>query len=131
MVGTLQKILEQNNKMEHLGDLPSQRAFQLAPTLSHASFPHLKITLSLAVFAAGAVFALFQKKMLSKGLSRVVAKIYFYPTFPFTVLMRQGENFRIFFSKNIVIITFIFSISTVSNSHEHMFSDFFKIQFLR
>jgi atypical dual specificity phosphatase len=40
---------------------------------------------------SGIIFLAFQKKLLSKPLSRIVSKIFFYPTFPFTILQRIGN----------------------------------------
>lgn len=37
------------------------------------------------------IFFLFQKRLLSKGLSKIVSKIFFLPTFPITILMRLGN----------------------------------------
>ena len=33
----------------------------------------------------------FQKKMLSKGMTRFASKLFFYPTFPITVILRLGN----------------------------------------
>lgn len=41
------------------------------------------------MFSLSAItYLLFQKKMLSKGLSKIVAKIFFYPTMPITAVLR-------------------------------------------
>jgi tellurite resistance protein TehA-like permease len=44
------------------------------------------------VFALVAlVWFLFQKKMLDKKTSEFVSKLYFYPTFPITAMLRLGN----------------------------------------
>ena len=44
------------------------------------------------LFGASVVlFVLFQKKLLPKPVSKVAAKIFFWPTFPFTAMMRLGN----------------------------------------
>lgn len=37
------------------------------------------------------IWFLFQKKMLSKSISEIVSKIFFYPTFPITAMLRLGN----------------------------------------
>ena len=39
----------------------------------------------------GCLYVLFQKKLLPRSVSRVVSKLFFYPTFPITLLMRIGN----------------------------------------
>ncbi len=41
--------------------------------------------------SAAIVFFMFQKKMLPLPIAKIVSKLYFYPTFPFTLLMRLGN----------------------------------------
>jgi hypothetical protein len=46
----------------------------------------------LATFATtAAVYFLFQKHLLPEFLSKIVSKLLFYPTFPFTALIRLGN----------------------------------------
>jgi atypical dual specificity phosphatase len=52
----------------------------------------LPLKIAYGVFASGAlVFFLFQKRLLPKGISKIVSKIFFLPTFPITILMRLGN----------------------------------------
>jgi hypothetical protein len=37
------------------------------------------------------VWYAFQKKMLPKWLTKVVSRVYFWPTFPITALLRTGN----------------------------------------
>ena len=46
----------------------------------------------IGIFASGLIiYALFQKKLLPKAISKVVAKVLFYPTYPITTLIRLGN----------------------------------------
>lgn len=56
----------------------------------------LIVKFAYGLVASGAlVFFLFQKKLLSKKMSKIVSKIYFLPTFPITILMRLGNYWTI------------------------------------
>lgn len=58
----------------------------------HLAALHVAKRASLVLFATAAVtFFMFQKKMLSKPVSKIVSAIFFAPTFPITVLMRLGN----------------------------------------
>lgn len=45
----------------------------------------------LSLLAAAAVYVAFQKKLLGKAVSRMVARCYFWPTLPFTMALRWGN----------------------------------------
>lgn len=56
------------------------------------SLPILAMKFIYAIFASSAVVLfMFQKKMLSKRTSKVVSRIFFFPTLPITILMRIGN----------------------------------------
>lgn len=40
-------------------------------------------------------YACFQKKLLSKPVSKIVSKLFFIPTFPITLMMRIGNYWNI------------------------------------
>lgn len=69
------------------------RGFLSSMGTNALNFPtSLTLKLAYGIFASGAlVFFLFQKKLLSKSVSKVVSKIFFLPTFPITILMRVGN----------------------------------------
>jgi hypothetical protein len=52
-------------------------------------FPLNVLYFSLASFVI--VYFLFQKKLLSKPITKIVSKILFYPTFPITAILRLGN----------------------------------------
>ena len=45
--------------------------------------------LGILLFACG--YVAFQKKLLSRSLSRLAARVYFWPTLPFTLTLRRGN----------------------------------------
>lgn len=51
--------------------------------------------LYIAFASSAFVYILFQKKLLSKRISKIVSKLFFLPTFPITVLMRYGNYWTI------------------------------------
>ena len=53
--------------------------------------PRPRTAAQVTVLAAAALYAAFQKKMLPKAVSRVVARCYFWPTLPFTMALRWGN----------------------------------------
>ena len=70
------------------GFLMSKEVFLMSSSLT--------AKLVYGVIASGAlIFFLFQKKLLSKKLSKIVSKIYFLPTFPITILMRLGNYWTV------------------------------------
>lgn len=62
---------------------------------------HRNILWTLLSTSAIAYF-LFQKKLLPKHASYVVSKIFFYPSFPFTALLRY-DNYWTFIDKSIIL----------------------------
>ena len=59
---------------------------------------HINIVLNLSykvgfvtIVVATAIYALFQKKMLPKSVTKIVSALFFYPTFPITALLRIGN----------------------------------------
>lgn len=44
-----------------------------------------------AVSVTVVTYFMFQKKMLSKSTTELVSKLFFYPTFPITALLRTGN----------------------------------------
>lgn len=63
------------------------RGFPLLDVLSQYS-PH---AVGLVVSAAVVTYVLFQLKMLPRSVSRVASRVFFYPTFPITAMMRWGN----------------------------------------
>jgi atypical dual specificity phosphatase len=60
---------------------------------SLGAFPAPSQVLSVVGGAAVLVYILFQKKVLPKPVARIVARLYFYPTIPLTILTRLGNYF--------------------------------------
>jgi atypical dual specificity phosphatase len=66
--------------------------FPVGPFFLTSTIGVLGPRLLLAAFGAFAfTFLLFQKKLLPLGVSKAVSKVFFFPTFPLTVLSRFGN----------------------------------------
>jgi len=65
--------------------------------LSLSILPFLSIKQLLLGFLSSSaiVYILFQKKLLPKSISKIVSKIFFFPTFPITALMRINNYWTI------------------------------------
>lgn len=64
------------------------------------------VNVFLAVNAV--VWYAFQKKMLPKGLTKIISKIYFWPTFPITALMRTGNYWTAIDDTVYVMLTYCY-----------------------
>lgn len=75
-----------SNKLLSILRIPRPQVGNIFTSMSFTS------RVSLYVFTFSAVtWLLFQKKLLPKPVSMIVSKIFFYPTFPITAIMRLGN----------------------------------------
>lgn len=60
------------------------------------NFSHIApFILMAAASITGCLYVLFQKKLLPRPISRIVSRLFFYPTFPLTLLMRLGNYWTV------------------------------------
>ena len=76
------KVSNQNNNINGV------KGISILSSLSILPFISINKLLLGFISSTALIYFLFQKKLLSKGLSKIVSKIFFFPTFPITALLR-------------------------------------------
>lgn len=71
------------------GGSSSNGFFNVVKTISLSFTPTRFLYIGLGIIAT--TYLLFQKKLLPDPIAKIVSKIYFYPTFPVTALLRLGN----------------------------------------